>query len=135
MAQPGGRVRVHPPRWMDGLCSARRWTSQTVEYEAGMAQQQPIPIERREHDGRGGFFVEREGIRLAEMTYVRVDDKRIIVDHTHVDERLRGLGVARRLLDAAVGWARDSGTSVSATCPYAKAQFEKDASIQDVYER
>lgn len=100
-----------------------------------MSEKQAIQIDHREDDGRGGFFVEREGIRLAEMTYARVDEKLVIIDHTLVDDRLRGLGVARRLLDTAVAWARESGTKLAATCPYAKAQFEKDASIQDVYER
>jgi predicted GNAT family acetyltransferase len=100
-----------------------------------MSEQQTIQIERREEDGRGGFFVEREGIRLAEMTYARVSEKLVIIDHTLVDDRLRGLGVARRLLDSAVAWARSTGTKLAATCPYAKAQFEKDPSIQDVYDR
>jgi predicted GNAT family acetyltransferase len=94
-----------------------------------------IAIEHDESGNRGAFFVEREGIRLAEMTYSRVSERLIIVDHTEVDEQLRGLGVARRLLDALVAWARETKTRVSATCPYAKAQFEKDTSIQDIYER
>ena len=42
------------------------------------------------------------------------------------------LGNARRLLDAAVAWARTTKTRVTVTCPYAKAQFAKDPSIQDV---
>jgi predicted GNAT family acetyltransferase len=93
-----------------------------------------IEIQHVEEDGRGAFVVEREGIRLAEMTYARVSPQLVIIDHTLVDERLRGLGVARRLLDTAVAWARSSHTKLAATCPYAKAQFEKDASIRDVYE-
>jgi hypothetical protein len=100
-----------------------------------MSEKQAIQIDHREQDGRGGFFVEREDARLAEMTYARVSDKLVIIDHTLVDDRLRGMGVARRLLDTAVAWARETGTKLAATCPYAKAQFEKDASIQDVYER
>lgn len=99
------------------------------------AEQHTIQIDHQEDEGRGGFYVEREGTRLAEMTYSRVNEKLVIIDHTFVDDRLRGLGVARRLLDSAVAWARSTNTRLAATCPYAKAQFEKDASIQDVYER
>jgi predicted GNAT family acetyltransferase len=91
-----------------------------------------VSIQHAEEQGRGAFFVEREGVRLAEMTYVRVDPALVIIDHTEVHEALRGLGVARQLLDAAVAWARASGTRVRATCPYASAQFERDASIRDV---
>ena len=95
---------------------------------------QTIEIQHQEDAGRGAFVVERDEIRLAEMTYARVTPQLVIIDHTLVDERLRGLGVARKLLDAAVAWARASGTKLAATCPYAKAQFEKDASIHDVYD-
>jgi predicted GNAT family acetyltransferase len=91
-----------------------------------------VVIEHAEADGRGAFFVAREGVRLAEMTYSRVDPKLVIIDHTEVKQALQGLGVARKLLDYAVAWARETGTKITATCPYASAQFEKDPSIQDV---
>jgi predicted GNAT family acetyltransferase len=101
--------------------------------EASMSAE-PIVIEHEESAGRGAFFVEREGVRLGEMTYSRVDARKIIVDHTEVHESLRGLGLARKLLDSLVAWARESNTRVAATCPYALAQFQKDAAIRDVYE-
>jgi predicted GNAT family acetyltransferase len=97
-------------------------------------EKQKIGIEHTVTPSTGEFFVERENIRLAEMVYSRAGEKLIIISHTEVDEQLRGHGVARKLLDALVAWARESHTRVMATCPYAKAQFEKDASIQDVYE-
>jgi predicted GNAT family acetyltransferase len=91
-----------------------------------------ITIEHAEDGGRGAFFVQKQGIRLAEMTYSRVDPQLVIIDHTEVNEALQGLGVARKLLDFAVAWARNTGTKIIATCPYAKAQFAKDLSIRDV---
>jgi predicted GNAT family acetyltransferase len=93
-----------------------------------------LQVQHEEADGRGAFFIEREGVRLAEQTYSRVDERHVIIDHTEVHAKLQGLGVARRLLDTAVGWARATGTRVLATCSYAKAQFEKDPSIRDVYD-
>jgi len=66
------------------------------------------------------------------MTYSRANAALVIIDHTEVDDSLRGQGVARRLLDAAVGWARQTQTKVMATCPYALAQFARDPSIRDV---
>jgi predicted GNAT family acetyltransferase len=95
-------------------------------------QEHKIQIERAEEEGRGAFFIAKQGIRLAQMTYSRTSDNLVIIDHTEVDDQLRGLGVGRKLLDAVVAWARETHTKVIATCPYAKAQFERDPSIRDV---
>ena len=93
-----------------------------------------LPIRHEENDGRGAFFIEVNGQRVAVQTYRRADDGHVIINHTQVDDSLRGRGVARRLLDASVAWARETGTRIGATCPYAKAQFEKDPAIRDVFE-
>lgn len=91
-----------------------------------------LPIEHQEAKSTGAFFVQQNGERMAEMTYSRTNATLIIVDHTHVDERLKGQGVGRQLLDALVAWARETKTRVVALCPFAKAQFDKDPSIRDV---
>ena len=89
-------------------------------------------IAHEEIGHRGAFFIAEEGKRLAEMTYSRTNASLVIIDHTEVHTSLSGQGVARRLLDAAVAWARETHTKVIATCPYANAQFAKDPSIRDV---
>ncbi len=71
-------------------------------------------------------------MRLAELTYVRASDDLVVIDHTHVHPGLRHQGVARRLLDEAVAWARRTKTCLSARCSYVKAQFDQDVSIRDV---
>ncbi|MDO9433859.1 GNAT family N-acetyltransferase [Hydrogenophaga sp.] len=89
-------------------------------------------IEHQESGSKGSFYVQQGSERIAEMTYSRTNDTLIVIDHTDVDERLKGQGVGRQLLDALVAWARDTKTKVIALCPFAKAQFDKDASIRDV---
>jgi len=96
--------------------------------------QADFEIGHEEANGIGAFFVERQGERIAEQAYGRVGEDRILILHTEVDASLKGQGIGRRLLDAAVAWARETGTRVQAKCPYARAQFEKDASIRDVYD-
>ena len=91
-----------------------------------------LQIRQEEAHGRGAFFVDINGERVALQTYRRVDANHVVIDHTQVDDSLRGRGVARRLLDASVAWARTTGTRMAATCPYAKAQFDKDPTIRDV---
>lgn len=89
-------------------------------------------IEHQEADSKGSFYVQQGSERIAEMTYSRTNETLILIDHTDVDERLKGQGVGRQLLDALVAWARETNTKVIAVCPFAKAQFDKDASIRDV---
>lgn len=91
-----------------------------------------LNIQRSEEGHRGAFFLEREGKRIAEMTFTRVNPALVIIDHTEVDESLKGQGVGRKLLDAAVAWAREHQTKFIPVCPYAKSQFDKDPSIRDV---
>lgn len=68
----------------------------------------------------------------AEMTYSKAGDKMIIIDHTEVSDALRGQGVGRELLDAVIEMVRQKGIKVMPLCPFAKSQFDKDASIRDV---
>ena len=87
-----------------------------------------LDIQHEDDGKRGAHYVPgADGTRAAVMTYVRAGATRIIVDHTHVDDSLRGQGVGRALLDATADMARAEGIKVTATCPFAKAQLEKYA--------
>ena len=89
-------------------------------------------IQHEEAASKGAFYIDKAGQRVAEMTYSRTNATMIIIDHTDVDDSLRGEGVGRQLLDALVAWARGTGTKVLPLCPFAKAQFDKDPAIRDV---
>jgi predicted GNAT family acetyltransferase len=89
-------------------------------------------INHEERDGNGAFLLLLDGERIGEMTYTRTGPERVNIDHTGVRSEFGGRGYARKLLDAAVAWARESHTSVTSTCSYSNAQFERDASIRDV---
>ena len=87
---------------------------------------------QHEHSGhRGAFFLERDGERLAQMTYT-VAGSRVIIDHTDVDDRLRGTGTGRKLVEAAVEWARKEKAQLMPLCPFAKSVFDKTPAYTDV---
>jgi len=69
---------------------------------------------------------------MAELTYRRSGASLIVIDHVEVDPSIEGKGVGRSLLNAAVKWARESGTKIHPTCPFAVAMFKRDASLRDV---
>jgi hypothetical protein len=89
-------------------------------------------IAHAERDRRGEFFLERGGERLAELAYVRSGEGRIVIEHTRVSDVLKGQGVGKKLVLAAVEWARASGIRVTVHCPFARALFERDPSLRDV---
>jgi uncharacterized protein len=88
-------------------------------------------IEHEKSGHRGAFVWKHDGKRLAEMTYT-VAGSRVIIDHTTVDDSLRGQGVGGKLVRAAVDWARAEHARLMPLCPYAKSVFDKTPEYADV---
>jgi predicted GNAT family acetyltransferase len=80
---------------------------------------------------RGAFVIVRDGARLAEMTYT-IAGTRVIIDHTDVDDALRGTGAGRKLVAAAVAWARVENARLMPLCPFARSVFDKAPEYSDV---
>lgn len=90
------------------------------------------PDVRHAPDGhKGAFVIEREGRRLATMTY-SVGGPTVIINHTEVDDALRGTGAGARLVEAAVAWARAEGLRIMPLCPFARSVFAKRTDYADV---
>ncbi len=81
---------------------------------------------------KGAFYLEEGGKRLAEMAYVMAGDTKIIIEHTEVDDSLRGQGVGKKLQAQLVAYVREKGIKVVPLCPFAKATFDKVEEWQDV---
>jgi uncharacterized protein len=96
----------------------------------------PSPAtDRVGHDtkgARGEFFVEHEGARAARLTYRRDGADTVILVHTEVGEALRGRGAGKRLVEAAVQWARAERLKLVPRCPFARATFDKHPELRDV---
>jgi uncharacterized protein len=91
-------------------------------------------IEHEQTGHRGAFFVEEEGKRLAQLTYT-VAGTKIILDHTEIDDSLRGTGTGRKLVAAAVDWAREEDVRLMPLCPFARSVFDKTPDFADVLVR
>lgn len=68
----------------------------------------------------------------AELTYVPTGDDQITIDHTEVSEELRGEGVGKELVAAAVKYAREHQKTIVPVCPYARKVIEETPEYQDV---
>lgn len=91
-----------------------------------------MEIQHQSDGRRGSFFLEEGDKRIAEMVYVMAGPKKMIIEHTEVDESLRGQGVGAKLLEALVDFVRKEEINVIPLCPFASATFKKRADLQDV---
>lgn len=98
-------------------------------FRATLEAMETIVHERSGH--RGAFVWLQDGKRLAEMTYT-VAGTRVIIDHTTVDDALRGKGAGAQLVRAAVEWARAENARLMPLCPFASSVFAKNPEYDDV---
>ena len=75
-------------------------------------------------NGKGSFFIDEEGDRLAEMV-IGVSGNNLTVYHTEVSDKLKGQGIASKLLETMVDYARKHSLKVIALCPYVIVQFKR----------
>ncbi|HKK44750.1 MAG TPA: GNAT family N-acetyltransferase [Balneolaceae bacterium] len=69
---------------------------------------------------------------MAEITYSKAVDTKIIIDHTEVSDALRGKDTGKTLVEHVVDYARKNGLKVIPLCPFAKLVIERYESLQDV---
>lgn len=89
-------------------------------------------IQHKSGDTKGEFYLEADGVVKATMTYSKLGNTQIIIDHTEVSDDLRGENIGKKLVETAVQFARDHDLKILPLCPFAKATMEKDESLQDV---
>ncbi|MAO64432.1 MAG: GNAT family N-acetyltransferase [Balneola sp.] len=91
-----------------------------------------MEIQHESTDTKGTFFIEKDGKRIAEMTYSKAGTDKIIIDHTEADEAYRGEGLAKKLVFHGVEFARENELKVLPLCPYAKSVIQRNEELQDV---
>ena len=91
-----------------------------------------MKIQKEETGQRGRFYVEENNREIALMTYLKTGADEIIIDHTEVDDSLKGRGVGKDLVAKGVKYARENDLKIIPQCVFAKAEFEKHADYADV---
>jgi predicted GNAT family acetyltransferase len=80
---------------------------------------------------RGKFFVEQDDNVLAEMVYAK-EPGRMIIEHTEVDEALRGQNIGLQLVESGIEYAREQQVKIIPRCKFAKKVIEDNPEFQDV---
>lgn len=87
-------------------------------------------VEFEKNRDRAALYDEKD--RLVGESTFSVSDTKWIIDHTYVDESLRGKGYASKLVEKIVENARKENVKIIPLCPYAKKEFEKKLEYNDV---
>lgn len=90
-----------------------------------------MEIQRKDNGSKGIFFIEQDGNCLAEMTYTMAGENRMIIDHTRVDDRLRGTGAGKKLVASGIEFAQANGLKIIPLCPFAKATIERTSEFRE----
>jgi predicted GNAT family acetyltransferase len=89
-------------------------------------------IQRKQTGNKGRFFVAEEDKVLAEMVYTMPSPDKMIIEHTEVDDALRGKNVGYQLVNTAVEYARENNIKIIPLCPFANSVFKKKPEFADV---
>ncbi|MBE6469287.1 MAG: N-acetyltransferase [Coriobacteriaceae bacterium] len=91
---------------------------------------------RTEEHEESVLFIAEEGARagqvVAEVTFPTAKDGVAEINHTFVDESLRGQGVAGQLLEHAVAVIERAGKKARPTCSYAVHWFSRHPECADL---
>lgn len=82
-------------------------------------------ILQRKDGSKGAFYIEQDNQQLGEMTYSMAGPSLMIIDHTEVDDVLKGQNAGLQLLHKAVDFARANQLKIIPLCPFANAMFKR----------
>ncbi len=94
-------------------------------------KQSNMIIQHKENSNKGAFYIERNGETVAEMVY-RMEKDRMVIEHTEVDETLRGQNVGFQLVENGVEYAGEQHLKIVPLCAFAKKVLERHKELQDV---
>ncbi len=84
---------------------------------------------------RGSFYIERDGTQIAELDF-EIKNNVLNAYHTGVRKELEGQGIAAKLFDEMVDYARKNNLKVLPTCSYILVKFRRnEASFKDIWVR
>lgn len=89
-------------------------------------------INRVDNSSSGFFEALEDNQEAGRLTYQWNDSKTMTLVSTVANPELKGLGVGKKLVMAAVEFARANDIKFIVQCPFAKTVFERNPDIRDV---
>ena len=80
-------------------------------------------------EGHNKFYInDEQGKQIAEIVFVPTGENLAIIEHTDVDESLKGQGIGKQL----VAKMRREKRKIIPLCPFAKHEFDKTREYDDI---
>lgn len=84
------------------------------------------------HEQNKIYLNDENNHMTAVVTFPKVSDGIVNIDHTYVDGSLRGQGIAGKLMEEVVTQLRENQLKARPTCSYAVKWFEEHPECLDV---
>ena len=94
-----------------------------------MAEETGAVVAREELNGVHEFVLRVDGKRLGSLEFTRPDAKVLRIEYVEVAPELRGTGLGRKLVQAAVDWAEETDQKVVPICSYARSVIQRDPAL------
>lgn len=91
-----------------------------------------MEIQHVNNEKNGFFKAVEDNKQGGMMTYVWAGTGVFIIDYTEVDLAFKGKSVGKKMVLAAVDYARNNDLKIIPLCPFAKSVFERTEEIRDV---
>ena len=84
-----------------------------------------MEIQNKRIGTKGIFYIEKDKSTVAEMVYTMPSDQVMIIEHTEVNESLKGQNVGTKLVKNAVEFARKNNLKIIPLCPFTLSVFKR----------
>lgn len=84
------------------------------------------------HESNKIYLANEEGNSIAEVTFPTVQEQVVNVNHTYVDDSLRGQGIAGQLMEELVQQLKAENKKAVLSCSYAVSWFDKNKQYEDL---
>lgn len=89
-------------------------------------------VEREDSPSRGRYVIRLPGDLEAEMTFRKIGDSVIAIDHTYTPPEFRGRNIAFQMMAKGIHDARRDGVRIRPECSYAVVQFRRHPEWEDL---
>lgn len=92
----------------------------------------PMEIQNKKVGNKGIFYIEKDRKIIAEMIYNMPSPDKMIIEHTEVDDTLKGKNIGKKLVHHMVEYARSNNIKVIPLCTFTSSVIKRTQEYADI---